>query len=175
MTRGTDVIISETAVFKRPDLIYLGSRVAIDYGFYCTTNIQFGDYIHVGPHVSCIGGLDGIFIAEGFNNIMAGVRIICCSDRFDDSGLFGVLIPKEYLGNQVKGPVIMEPFSNLGTNAVMLPDSRLRKGALLTVGSVLFGDTKEWGIYKGNPAKLDKVIDGRKIIECAEKLGYKFL
>jgi len=47
-------------------------------------------------------------------------------------------------------------------------------GVLLTVGSVLMGDTEEWGVYKGNPAKLVKKIDGFKIIERVKKLGYEF-
>ena len=37
----------------------------------------------------------------------------------------------------------------------------------------LFGDTEEWGVYKGNPAKLVKKINPQKIIKNAEKLGYK--
>jgi acetyltransferase-like isoleucine patch superfamily enzyme len=50
--------------------------------------------------------------------------------------------------------------------------SILRRGVLLTAGSVLFGDTEEWGVYKGNPAVLVKKIDPTKIIENAKKLGY---
>ncbi len=45
---------------------------------------------------------------------------------------------------------------------------------LLTAGSLLIGDTVEWGIYQGNPAVLMKKIDGTKIIENAKKLGYEF-
>ena len=67
----------------------------------------------------------------------------------------------------------MEEFSNIGTNAVVMPGSRLRKGVLLTAGSLLMGDTEEWGIYKGNPAILIKKIDGTKIMENAKKLGYR--
>jgi acetyltransferase-like isoleucine patch superfamily enzyme len=103
---------------------------------------------------------------------MAGARIVCGSDRFDDSGLFGAMIPKELKGKQIIEPVIMEEFSNIGTNAIVLPGSRLRKGVLLTAGSLLMGDTEEWGVYKGNPAVLVKKIDGSKIIENAKKLGY---
>jgi acetyltransferase-like isoleucine patch superfamily enzyme len=103
---------------------------------------------------------------------MAGVRIICSSDRFDESGLFGVLIPKELKGNQITKPVIMEEFSNIGTNAIVLPGTILRKGVLLTAGSLLMGDTEEWGVYKGNPAKLVKKINPTKIIENAKKMGY---
>jgi acetyltransferase-like isoleucine patch superfamily enzyme len=103
---------------------------------------------------------------------MAGARIICGSDRFDDSGLFGSMIPKELKGRQIIEPVIMEEFSNIGTNAIVLPGSTLRKGVLLSAGSLLMGDTEEWGVYKGNPAVLVKKIDGSKIIENARKLGY---
>jgi len=101
---------------------------------------------------------------------MAGARIICGSDRFDDSGLFGALIPKEFKGKQIIEPIIMEEFSNIGTNAIVLPGSRLRKGVLLTAGSLLMGDTEEWGVYKGNPAVLVKKINGDKIIEYSKKL-----
>ena len=64
----------------------------------------------------------------------------------------------------------MEEFSNIGTNAVVLPGTTLRKGVLLSVGSVLQGDTEEWGVYKGNPAVLVKKIDGSKLMENAKKL-----
>ena len=169
---GNDIITDEDIVVKQ-DLIINGSHVAIDKGFYCTTNATIGDYVHIGPYVTIIGGKEGNFRAVGFNNIMAGARIICGSDRFDDSGLFGAMIPKELKGTQIIEPVVMEEFSNVGTNAIVLPGSTLRKGVLLTAGSLLIGDTEEWGVYKGNPAVLVKKIDPTKIIENAKKLGYK--
>ena len=103
---------------------------------------------------------------------MAGARIICGSDRFDESGLFGAMMPKELKGKQIIEPVIMEEFSNVGTNSIVMPGSILRKGVLLCAGSLLIGDTEEWGVYKGNPAKIVKKIDGTKIIENAKKLEY---
>jgi acetyltransferase-like isoleucine patch superfamily enzyme len=173
MIIGKDVVIDNFIKIKRPELVTIGNHVAIDWGFYCTTQVEIGNYVHISPYVTCIGGKDGKFIVKGFNNIMAGSRIVCGSDRFDDSGLFGVLIPKELKGKQIIGTVIMEEFSNIGTNAIVLPNSILRKGVLLTAGSLLMGDTEEWGIYKGNPAVLVKKIDGNKIMEYAKNLGYK--
>jgi acetyltransferase-like isoleucine patch superfamily enzyme len=169
---GEDVYIDSDVVIKQDNTIE-GSHVAIDKGFYCTTNISIGNYTHIGPYVTIIGGKEANFVAKGFNNIMAGARIICGSDRFDDSGLFGAMIPKEFKGKQIIKPVIMEEFSNVGTNAIVMAGSRLRKGVLLTAGSLLIGDTEEWGVYKGNPAVLVKKIDGTKIIEMAKKLGYE--
>lgn len=165
-----DIFIHKDAEFKRNT--QFGNYIAIDKGVYCSTNVNFGDYVHVSPYVTIIGGKEGSFTAKGFNNIMAGARIICGSDRFDDSGLFGAMIPKELKGKQIIKPVIMEEFSNIGTNAIVLPGSILRKGVLLTAGSLLMGDTEEWGVYKGNPAVLVKKINGTKIIKNAKKLGY---
>ena len=152
-----DIFIHKDAEFKINPI--LGDHIAIDKGVYCTVNATIGDYTHISPYVTIIGGKTGEFISKGFNNIMAGVRIICGSDRFDDSGLFGAMIPKEYKGRQIIEPVIMEMFSNIGTNAIVLPGSTLREGVLLTAGSLLMGDTEAWGVYKGNPAVLIKKID----------------
>lgn len=150
----------------------LGRNVRIDDFIHCSTNVFIGDYVHISPFVSIIGGVNTHFEAWGFNNIMAGARIICASDKFDDSGLHGSLIPPDLKGDSISAPVIMEHFANIGTNAVVMPGARLRRGVLLTVGSVLYGDTKEWGVYDGNPAKLLYLRSGEKRIECAKKLGY---
>lgn len=170
---GKDVYVDSDIVIKQDSTIE-GSHIAIDKGFYCTTKISIGNYVHISPYVTIIGGKEGSFTAKGFNNIMAGARIICGSDRFDDSGLFGAMIPKELKGTQIIKPVIMEEFSNIGTNTIVLPGSRLRKGVLLTAGSLLMGDTEEWGVYKGNPAVLVKKIDGSTILKNAKQLGYEF-
>ena len=168
---GSDVVLDSDIVVKQHNKL-VGSHISIDKGFYCTTKLSLSDYIHISPYVTIIGGKDSNFIAKGFNNIMAGARIICGSDRFDDSGLFGAMIPKLLKGKQIIEPVIMEEFSNIGTNSIVMPGSTLRKGVLLCAGSLLIGDTEEWGVYKGNPAKLVKKIDGTKIINNAKKLVY---
>ena len=152
-----NVYIHSDVEIRREYLI--GKHVAIDKGVYCSTNIHIGDYVHISPYVTIVGGAFGLFTAKGFNNIMAGARIICGSDRFDDSGIFGAMIPEELKGKQIIKPVIMEEFSNIGTNAIVMPGSTLRQGALLTAGSLLIGDTEPWGVYKGNPAILIKKID----------------
>jgi acetyltransferase-like isoleucine patch superfamily enzyme len=174
MNIGLDVIIDDFVKIKNIDLVKIGNHVSIDWGFYCTTQLEIGNYVHISSYVTCIGSKYGKLIVKGFNNIMVGARIICGSDRFDDSGLFGAQIPREFKGKQIVGTIIMEEFSNIGTNAIVLPNSILRKGVLLTAGSLLIGDTEEWGVYKGNPAILTKKINSEKIIENAIKLGYTY-
>jgi acetyltransferase-like isoleucine patch superfamily enzyme len=163
-----DIFIHKDAEFKIDPI--MGDHIAIDKGVYCTVNITIGEYTHISPYVTIIGGKNAYFYSNGFNNIMAGARIICGSDRFDGSGLFGAMIPNEFKGKQIIKPVVMEKFSNIGTNAIVLPGSTLREGVLLTAGSLLIGDTEPWGVYKGNPAVLVKKIDPTKILLNAEKL-----
>jgi acetyltransferase-like isoleucine patch superfamily enzyme len=172
MKIGEDVVLDADVTFKRPEFVTIGSHVAIDKGFYCTTKLHIGNYVHISPYVTCIGGKEGEFQVQGFSNIMTGARIITSSDRFDDSGLFGALIPNHLKGKQITKPIIMEEFSNIGTNSIVLPGSVLRKGVLLAAGSLLMGETEEWGVYKGNPAILIKKIDGSKILRMAKELGY---
>lgn len=166
-----DIYMHDDVVIKDKKL-KLGNNIAIDKGFYCTTRLEVGDYVHISPYVTCIGGLKSKLILKGFNNLMAGSRIICGSDRFDNSGLFGALIPEEFKGKQVIQPVLIEEFANVGTNAIVLPGTRLRRGVLLAAGGLLQGDTEEWGVYKGNPAKLVKKIDPTNILKNASKMGY---
>jgi acetyltransferase-like isoleucine patch superfamily enzyme len=167
---GIDVIIDNDAVIKNEEFVSIGDHCAIDKGFYCTTKLNIGNYVHISPYVTCIGGKNASFEAKGFNNIMAGARIICCSDRFDDSGLFGAMIPEKYKGRQINKPVIMEMFSNIGTNSIVMPGSVLREGVLLAAGSLLIGETESWGVYKGNPAKLVKKNDKKNIIKKYKEL-----
>lgn len=175
MIIGKDVLIDSDTIFKQRHIensIIIGNHVAIDKGFYCTTSLIVGDYVHISPYVTCIGGKDASLILKGFNNVMCGARLICGSDRFDDSGLFGAMIPKNLKGKQIIKPIIVEEFANIGTNAIVMPGSVLRRGVLLTAGSLLLGQTEEWGVYKGNPAILVKKNNPLKILENAKKLGY---
>ncbi len=174
MKIGSDVFLDSDIMIKQKDTCTIGEHVAIDKGFYCTTQLSIGDYTHISPYVTIIGGKNSSFTAKGFNNIMAGARIICASDRFDDSGLFGAMIPEDLKGKQIIEPVIMEEFSNIGTNSIVLPGTILKKGVLLTAGSLLLGDTEEWGVYKGNPAILIKKINPTTILYNAKKLGYNY-
>ena len=84
---------------------------------------------------------------------MAGARLICGSDRFDDSGLFGALIPEELKGKQIIEPIVMKRFSNIGTNSIVLPGSIIEEGVLIASGSLFYGKSEPWTVYKGNPAK----------------------
>tara|TARA_R110002074_G_scaffold120997_3_gene255045 strand:- start:78 stop:596 length:519 start_codon:yes stop_codon:yes gene_type:complete len=162
MNNSKDIFIHKDAEFKIEPI--LGNHIAIDKGVYCTVKANIGSYTHIAPYVTIIGGSKGSFICEGVNNIMAGARLICGSDRFDGSGLFGALIPEELKGTQIIKPIVMKRFSNIGTNCIVLPGSIIEEGVLIAAGSLFYGKSEPWTVYKGNPAVSVKKIDPRKAI-----------
>lgn len=51
-------------------------------------------------------------------------------------------------------PVVIEDYVWVGTNALILPGVRLKKGCVIAAGSVVTKDIEEYCIVGGNPAKL---------------------
>ncbi len=86
---GTDVFISSHVEIRYPQLVNVGNHVAIDTGFYCTVQAGIGDYTHIGPYVTVIGGTEAKLLMKGFNTIGAGSRILCASDEFLGAGAGG--------------------------------------------------------------------------------------
>ena len=66
MKIGHDVFMNSNVEITRPELATIGNHVAIDYGFYCTTQLTIGDYVHISPHVAVIGGKHTALYVEDF-------------------------------------------------------------------------------------------------------------
>ena len=170
---GENVFISANVEIRRPHLMSIGSHVAIDTGFYCTVQAEMGDYIHIAPYVTAIGGAEGLLRMGHFTTIAAGCRIACVSDNHLGEGLVGPTIPAPYCDQQKNAPVIMENFSSLGTNVVMLPGVTLGEGSVVGACSLVTRSTEPWTIYAGVPAKPLKVRPRDVMIAMARELGYE--
>jgi len=171
---GKDVYISENVEIKRPHLFSVGNHVAIDSYFYCTTQVKLGNYIHITPFVSVIGGKKGEFIMEDFTTVAAGCRIICGSEEYLGEGLVGPTVPEKYHDKLNIKPVIIEKFASLGTNVVVMPGVTIAEGSVVGANSLVTKSTEPWGIYYGSPAKFVKPRQKEKMIKMAEELGYKY-
>jgi len=168
---GDSVFISNNVEIRRPHLVSIGSHVAIDTGFYCTVKAELGDYIHIGPYVTVIGGQDGFLKMNHFTTIAAGARLICVTDEHLGEGLVGPTIPPEVADNLIKKPIVMGPFSNIGSNAVVYPGVTLAEGSVLGACSLLTQNTEPWTIYIGVPAR--PILSRKQVMkEKARTLGY---
>ena len=150
---GEDVFISANVEIRRPQLVIIGNHVAIDTGFYLTTAADIGDYTHIAPYVTIIGGQNARFTMENFTTIAAGCRIICGSDEHAGEGLVGPTIPDPYKDKITLSPVTLKRFSSIGTNVVIMPGVVLGEGSVVGSCSLVTKNTEPWTVYFGTPAK----------------------
>lgn len=169
---GKKIFISKNVEIRRPKLVTIGKNVAIDTGFYCTVKAEIGDYVHIGPYVTIIGGKEGYFKMGHFTTIGAGSRIICVSYEYQGVGLVGPTIPTQYQDNRITAKVTIEDFAGIGTNVVVFPGVRLAQGSVVGAGSLVTVSTEPWTIYVGNPARPIKSRRKDIMIKMAHKLGY---
>lgn len=165
---GDDVRVSNQAVIVRPELVEIGDHVAIDMWVYLSTQAVIGNYIHIAPSVSIIGGAPALLIMEDFTNIGSGGRIVCATDDFMQ-GLISPVVPLEHR-TVINKPVTFKRYATLGVNCTVLPGVTLGEGCIVGAGSVVTRDTKPWTVYAGSPAKPIKPRDSKRILESAQKL-----
>lgn len=169
---GGDTFVSPMAFIRRPHLVSLGEHTAIDWGVYITTAADIGDFVHIAPYVTVIGGAKALFVAKHFSTIAAGSRIICGSDEHKGAGLVGPTIPEPYKDIIKIAPIVLEKFANVGTNVVIMPGVTLGEGSVVGSCSLVNKDTDPWGIYVGVPAKKVGERPKDTMLAYAEKLGY---
>ena len=149
---GEDVRISNLCVITRPYLISIGNHVAIDQFVTITTSAEIGDYVHIAPNCSIIGGAESKVIMKDHSGMAAGARVIAGGANFNSGTLTNPQVPKEYR-EEIIEDVIFEEFSILGTNSVVLPGVILSEGSVVGANSLVTKTTEPWTIYVGNPAK----------------------
>ncbi len=174
MNKGNDVYINETTLISRPHLVRLGNHIGIDFGFVCTTQLDIGDYVHISPHVSVIGGARASLVVEEFCFISTGARMICGSDLFQGDGLIGPIIPEEYQDKRIEEPIVLKRFSGVCANSVVMSGVTMGEGSVLGANSFLKESTEPWTIYAGSPAKPIKKRKKETMYQYAKELGYEF-
>ena len=169
---GEDVFISARVEVRRPHLVSVGSHVAIDSGVYVTTAAEIGDYVHLSPYITVIGGAQSTLIVEDFVTIAAGSRLICGSDQFMGEGFTSVTAPAEYRDAVEFGTIRCQRFAGIGTNAVIMPNVTIAEGSVIGACALVTQDTEPWTIYVGVPARPVKVRPREKMLAYARQLGY---
>lgn len=162
---GKNVHIGDNVYFRYPDLVEIGDNVIIDEFCCFTTALSIGDYIHIGPHCSIIGGREGTFIMKDFSGLSAGCRIICSSDNYLGDGMTNPTIPLKYQSSIKHSTVIIEKHAVIGTNCVIHPNVVIGEGAALGSMSLATKNINPWGVYIGIPAKKIQEREKNKILD----------
>jgi dTDP-4-amino-4,6-dideoxy-D-glucose acyltransferase len=169
---GEDVFVSQNVEIRRPHLVSLGNHVAIDTGFYITTRAEIGDYVHIAPYVTVIGGADAFFKVGNFSGISAGCRIVCATDAYLGEGLTSCIIPDQYRDRVINEPVIIDDFAAIGTNVVIMPGVTIGEGCAIGACALVTADTEPWTVYVGIPARPIKIRPKETMLNYARELGY---
>lgn len=174
---GRGVRISDQALIYGANNIEVGDNVRIDAQTIILAgagSLRIGSHVHIA--VQCLLSCNGGISLGDFTDISMGAKLISASDNADGEFLVGPVHPP-HLIKVTKAPIIMDHYSWLGTNAVLMPGVRMGQGAMLGIGGVaLHGKILEpWSIYVGNPMlflkkrKQDMVIKSQEAIEIFER------
>ena len=161
---GDDIFVSPLAVITRPWLVALHDHVAIDQFVTITTQAEFGDYVHIAPNCSIVGGQYSRVVFMDHSGMAAGARVIAGGADFSAGGLTNPQVPVSYRTEKFS-TVTFEKFAILGTNSVVMPGVTLAEGSVIGANSLVTKNTEPWTIYAGSPAKPIKKREQGNMLE----------
>lgn len=167
---GKDVRIQGDVVIRYPELVEIGNHVAIDGPCYISTALIIGDYVHIGPFCSIIGGKKSSCVLDHFSGLSAGCRVICGSDDYLGSGLTNPTIPLRFHADIKYSTVTISKHAVIGTNTVIHPSITIGNGAAVGSCSLVTRDLDPWGVYMGIPAKFIKERIKGRILQFESEL-----
>lgn len=148
---GTNILISKNAKFYDARNIEIGSNVRIDDFCVLSGKIVIKDYVHISTGVTLIAGDTGIEIG---NHCCVSVKTSVFAISDDFNGLF-LVGPMEELSkrNVIKKKIILENYSVVGANSILLPGAYLSEGTVVGALSLVKEKLKPFAIYCGCPCR----------------------
>ncbi len=169
MRLGKDARLSPQAVIARPELVDIGDYAAIDPFTVIMTAATLGNYVHIGPHCSVLGGWDDRLVMGDFSSLAGGCRIICSSDDCAGEGLTGAAIPLQFRVVRIS-TVTLQRFVSVGVDVIILPGVTIGEGAAIAPGTMVERDLEPWGLYEGRPARRTGTRPRDRILALAKEL-----
>ena len=139
--------------------IPLDSTIHIGANFFNPNNITIGHDTIIGDH--CF--LDGRAPLTIGNHVGIASQVLIYNDEHDINS-------PEYQNSF--GPVTIGDYVFIGPRAIILPNIKIGKGAVIAAGAIVTKDIPEYEIWGGVPAKK---ISDRKIKDPNYKLGRPML
>lgn len=136
-----------------------GSTIHIGANFFNPSNISIGHDTIVGDH--CF--MDGRAPLKIGNHVGIASQVLIYNDEHD--------INSPDYGNSF-GPVEIGDYVFIGPRAIILPNIKIGKGAVVAAGAIVTKDIPDFEIWGGIPAKK---ISDRKIDKPNYKLGRAML
>lgn len=172
---GTNVIIGKTVRIRRPQDTVIGDNVIIDDFTYISAPLEVGDYSHIGPNTSIIGGCSSVTIGN-FVEMAPGCNIVAASNDYRHGSLVGPCIPEISEGVEIldSAPVCIDDFALIACNCTILPGVHVPEGMAIGAYSLVKRKSyNKWSLYAGIPCRLLGERDKEEILKAAKKVGEK--
>jgi acetyltransferase-like isoleucine patch superfamily enzyme len=147
---GDNVVFEAGVLVFHPETIDIGSHVYIGHQTilkgYHASRMVIGDGTWIGPQCFFHSG-GGLTIGCDVG-IGPGVRILTSSHRLDEPAVPILHAPVRF------APVVIEDGSDIGVGAILLPGTRVGRGAQVGAGAVVAEDVPEHAIVAGVPARV---------------------
>ena len=163
---GENVLISRKTSIYNPEQISIGSNVRIDDFSILSGKIEIGNYVHISAFTALYGKY-GIKIGN-YCGCSPRTTIFSATDDFSGEYMISPMVPEEYT-NIKKGQVILEDFSQMGANTIVMPDVIIGQGVATGAFTFVNKNLEEWKIYAGIPAKVIKQRN-ENILELYKKI-----
>lgn len=164
---GKNISISKKVSIYNYDKIEIGDNVRIDDYCILSGNIKIGSNVHISAYTALYGKY-GIEIGN-YCGCSPRCTILSGSDDFSGEYMIGPMVNEE-LTNVNGSKVIMENFSQIGANSIVMPGVRIKEGAVCGCFSFVNKDLNEWTINVGIPTIFLKERK-QNIKELVKKYG----
>lgn len=162
---GKDSIVIGGEYIRIGDGFIAHARTRLEaYGYY--RGIHYSPRLVIGNNVSMgydchIGAINSIEIAD---NVMLASKVYITDHFHGNTGLEDLQVPPAERTLYSKGPVIIEENAWIGESAVILPNVRIGRGAVVGANAVVTRDVPQYSIVAGVPARvISRRDDGRTL------------
>lgn len=149
---GNGIEIYPQVKLAKTEVMEIGDHCRIDdFAFlYGGEGIKFGKYVYIASFVSVIGG--GKLIMEDYAAAGCGTRFITGTNRVH--GVHISSVSPQPVQEILRGIIKVEKDGYIGTNAVIMPNVTIGKGAVVGACAFVNKDVKPWTIVGGIPARV---------------------
>ena len=150
---GDNILISKKASLYNPEKLSLGDNVRIDDYCILSGDIKLGSYIHISAYCALYGkyGME----MKDFTGLSPRCTIFSASDDFSGDFLISPMTQEAH-NHPIKGKVILEAYSQLGANTIVMPNIIIHEGVAVGAMSLVNKELESWFVYGGIPVKKIK-------------------
>ncbi len=149
---GENVLISDKAVFYRPERISIGNNVRIDDFCVLANNIKLHNYIHIAMGSYLLSGPNSLIEMCDFSGLAYQTMLITCADDYYGDYMTNPTIPDKYR-KITEGSIKLNKHCLIGAGSKVMPGVEIGEGTSIGAMSLVLKSTQPWKLYFGIPAR----------------------